>query len=72
MDKRISQPTREEVLRKLRRRYETAGAAHKRKLLDQAQELLGYRVTPFWHNDTCSRVTVTFGARGVIGAIIRV
>ena len=24
------------------RRYETAGAEHKRKLLDQAQELLGY------------------------------
>src|ERR1022692_3103810 len=42
MDKMISQPTREEVLRKLRRRYETAGAEHKRKLLDQAQELLGY------------------------------
>jgi hypothetical protein len=21
------------------------------------------RVTPFWHNDTRSRVTVTFGAR---------
>jgi hypothetical protein len=29
-------------MRKLRRRYETAGAEHKRKLLDQAQELLGY------------------------------
>ena len=27
---------------KLRRRYETAGQEHKRKLLDQAQELLGY------------------------------
>jgi len=22
-----------------------------------------HEVTPFWHNDTCSRVTVTFGAR---------
>jgi hypothetical protein len=22
-----------------------------------------HRVTPFWHNDTRSRVTVTFGAR---------
>ncbi len=31
-----------ELLTKLRRRYETAGAEHKRKLLDQAQELLGY------------------------------
>ena len=38
----MSKPTRTEVLRKLRRRYETAGAEHKRKLLDQAQELLGY------------------------------
>ena len=38
----MSQMTREEVLRKLRRRYETAGAEHKRKLLDQAVELLGY------------------------------
>src|SRR5580704_6977298 len=42
MDKTMSQPTRTEVLQKLRRRYETAGAEHKRKLLDQAQELLGY------------------------------
>lgn len=38
----MSQQTRTEVLIKLRRRYETAGAEHKRKLLDQAQELLGY------------------------------
>ena len=38
----MSQPTRSEVLRKLRRRYESAGQEHKRKLLDQAQELLGY------------------------------
>jgi len=29
-------------LQKLRRRYEHAGLEHKRKLLDQAQELLGY------------------------------
>ena len=42
MDKTMSQPTRVEVLGKLRRRYETAGAKHKRKLLDQAQKLLGY------------------------------
>jgi hypothetical protein len=42
MDKAMSQPTRTEVLKKLRRRYESAGAEHKRKLLDQAQELLGY------------------------------
>ena len=38
----MSKRTRIEVLQKLRRRYETAGAEHKRKLLDQAQELLGY------------------------------
>ena len=38
----MHQRTRVEVLAKLRRRYETAGAAHKRKLLDQAQEVLGY------------------------------
>jgi hypothetical protein len=42
MDKAMSKRTRIEVLKKLRRRYETAGAEHKRKLLDQAQELLGY------------------------------
>ena len=38
----MSQPTRNEVLQKLRRRYERAGLEHKGKLLDQAQELLGY------------------------------
>jgi hypothetical protein len=42
MDKTMSKLTREEVLMNLRRRYETAGEEHKRKLLDQAQELLGY------------------------------
>lgn len=38
----MSQATRNEVLKKLRRRYEHAGREHKRLLLDQAQELLGY------------------------------
>ena len=38
----MSQTTRKQVLEKLRRRYRTAGAEHKRRLLDQAQELLGY------------------------------
>lgn len=38
----MSQSTRKEVLTKLRWRYRSAGPAHKRKLLDQAQELLGY------------------------------
>jgi len=42
MDKTMSKRTGIELLTKLRRRYETAGAEHKRKLLDQAQELLGY------------------------------
>jgi len=38
----MNQTTRKEVLNKLRRRYTGAGAEHKRKLLDQAQEVLGY------------------------------
>ena len=38
----MSQRTRKEVLEKLRRRYRKGGLEHKRKLLDQAQELLGY------------------------------
>jgi hypothetical protein len=42
MDQSMSQTTRNEVLKKLRRRYLTAGPEHKGKLLDQAQELLGY------------------------------
>ena len=42
MDKDMKQTTRREVLEKLRRRYKTAGAEHKRKLLDQAVQMLGY------------------------------
>ena len=38
----MSQTTRKEILEKLRRRYRHAGAEHKSKLLDQAQEVLGY------------------------------
>ncbi len=38
----MSQPTRKEILERLRRRYRSAGPEHKGKLLDQAQELLGY------------------------------
>jgi hypothetical protein len=38
----MSKETKDEVLARLRRRYATAGAAHKTKLLDQAVELLGY------------------------------
>ena len=38
----MDQTTRKQVLDKLRRRYEHAGTEHKRKLLDQAVQLLGY------------------------------
>jgi len=38
----MSQTTRKEILERLRRRYRSAGTEHKHKLLDQAQELLGY------------------------------
>ncbi len=36
MDKTMSQKTREEVLGKLRQRYECAGLEHKQKFLNQA------------------------------------
>jgi hypothetical protein len=42
MDKDMNQTTRMQVLEKLRRRYATAGREHKRKLIDQAVQLLGY------------------------------
>src|ERR1051326_250655 len=42
MDRIMSQTTRNEIVAKLRRRYLSAGLEHKGKLLDQAQELLGY------------------------------
>lgn len=38
----MKKSTRIEVLTKLRRRYQSAGTEHKCKLLDQAQQLLGY------------------------------
>ena len=38
----MSQRTRTELLSKLRRRYRKAGLEYKHKLLDQAQEMLGY------------------------------
>jgi len=38
----MSKETKEQILRRLRRRYATAGKEHKGKLLDQASELLGY------------------------------
>jgi hypothetical protein len=42
MDKNMNSSTRRQVLEKLRRRYLTAGAEHKAKLLDQVVQLLGY------------------------------
>ena len=42
MDKSMNQTTRSQVLEKLRRRYKSGGAEHKRKLIDQAVQLLGY------------------------------
>jgi hypothetical protein len=42
MDKAMNQTTRNQVLEKLRRRCETAGAEHKRKRIDRAVQLLGY------------------------------
>ena len=38
----MNQTTRKQALEKMRRRYESAGAGHKRKLLDRAVQLLGY------------------------------
>lgn len=42
MDITMSSGTRQEVLKKLRRRYQGAGPAYRRKLIDQAVEVLGY------------------------------
>jgi hypothetical protein len=42
MDAKMSQNTKYEVLEKLRWRYATAGPEHRRKLIDQAVELMGY------------------------------
>ena len=42
MDKSMSAGTRDEVLGKLRRRYQGAGQPHRKKLIDQAVEMLGY------------------------------
>jgi hypothetical protein len=38
----MNQTARKKVLEKLRWRYEMAGAEHKRKLIDQSVQLLGY------------------------------
>jgi hypothetical protein len=65
MDKAMSQTTREEVLKKLRRRYVSAGPEHKRRLLDEAQGLLGY------HRKAAIRslraLTVERGLRNITG-----
>src|SRR5689334_2889875 len=42
MHPEMSQNTRKEILKKLRRRYERAGLEYKTKLLDDLVELFGY------------------------------
>jgi hypothetical protein len=42
MDDSMGLGTRQEVLAKLRQRYQGAGRLHRKKLIDQAVELLGY------------------------------
>ena len=42
MDATMSQTTKNEVLEKLRGRYRTAGAVYRKKLIDQAVEVMGY------------------------------
>lgn len=42
MDNSMSSETKDEVMSKLRRRYQSAGREHKRKLIDEAVALLGY------------------------------
>src|SRR5271157_356090 len=37
------------------------------RAMEQLTKNQSHRVTPFWHNDTHSRVTVTFGARRLGG-----
>ena len=50
--------TRQEVLAKLRRRYQGAGRPHRKKLIDQAVELLGY------HRKSAIRALAAEEARG--------
>jgi len=45
MDATMIQNTKRELLEKLRWRYATAGLEHRRKLIDQAVELMGYHRT---------------------------
>ena len=59
----MSQTTRKELLAKLRRRYQNAGLRDKGKLLDQAQELLGY------HRKSAIRVLGTAPVAGAPGII---
>jgi hypothetical protein len=69
MDKTMSLKTREEVLAKLRLRYKSAGKPHKRKLLNQAQELFGY------HRKSAIRAlrapTVEHGPRIITGRPVK-
>src|SRR6185436_7781406 len=42
MDANMSKKTKEEVMLKLRSRYRNGGMEHRKKLIDQAVELMGY------------------------------
>ena len=64
MDKNMNQVTRMQVLEKLRRRYKTAGAQHKTKLIDQAVQLLGY------HRKAAIRALRQSTVRGVNGSVM--
>ena len=54
--------TRQEVLARLRRRYQGAGRPHRKKLIDQAVELLGY------HRKSAIRALAAEEARGAARA----
>jgi len=59
----MSNSTRKQVLEKLGRRYKTAGAQHKTKLIDQAVQLLGY------HRKAAIRALGQAAVRPVSGAV---
>jgi hypothetical protein len=64
MDKNMSQPTRKQVLEKLRWRYRTAGLEHKTQFIDQAVQLLGY------HRKAAIRALGQAAVRPVSGLVV--
>jgi hypothetical protein len=64
MDKNMSQPTRKQVLEKLRWRYKTAGLEHKTQFIDQAVQLLGY------HRKAAIRALGQAAVRPVSGLVV--